>query len=872
MMPAEQPRLVDHALDYARRGLEVFPVKASNKAPHTENGMKDATTDPDQIGRWWRRWPDALIGCRIPEKFVVLDIDPRHGGDKTWAELESCYAPIPIGRQHHSGRGDGGFHVWAKRPAGKLQARPLHQWAQRNKVGAPAGKRSWTSGIDILHHGHRYTILPPSPHPETGRPYEWDSQGDPLELPGFVVDLITENMTPAPPRPRLVVDQDSVADWYTANHSWHDILGPAGWHVVQGDGDSDGSKWRHPNASAESSASIRHGCLFVYTDNTDFDQTEEGDPHGITRFRAWAILEHDGDLTRAASVARELRDGPEPPLSALIAKPAATPPPAPDDPWPDPTPIGDAGDQVPFPIDVFPSWIAEHVAQVADEMQFPHDLPAQLAITALSIACAGKATITVRGTWREHLNTYLVTAMPPSAGKSPAFKQMLGCLEEYEADLIEAGAADRELTEIKRAALEKQKAKHVNAGDVSLAMAVADELRELPDATAPRLMADDATPEKVVDMLREQHGRLALVSTEGGVFGLMTGRYSDKSNLDVYLQAWSGDTIRVDRIGRTSSVVRKPTLTIGLTVQPSVIAGLAELPELAGRGLLARFMYAVPASNVGRRDMHRPAAIDPAVASRYSEQIVGLARRMNAVDHVELVIEPDGLRLFNEWRQTLEHRRGAGGELSHMAEWTTKLESTVARLAGLFALADGTPVDATVIERAIAVGRFWESHARAVWDLWNAVPVVARAGKVIDWCIANERDELTLRDIYKYAVRSHITAEDAVDIANFLVDNSWIRPADERPLRAGRPGVPSPRLAVHPRLSHFRNNHVPLSRMSPKDSFDVTPPPFTDGVGDGGPGTCVTRGQEGEQPKQRSIPVDNPPVDLFAAPPESDPQ
>ena len=28
-------------------------------------------------------------------------------------------------------------------------------------------------GIDVLHHGHRYSILPPSLHPETGQPYTW---------------------------------------------------------------------------------------------------------------------------------------------------------------------------------------------------------------------------------------------------------------------------------------------------------------------------------------------------------------------------------------------------------------------------------------------------------------------------------------------------------------------------------------------------------------------------------------------------------------------------------------------------------------------------------------------------------------------------
>jgi len=845
-MPAEQLTMRDHALNYARSGLEVFPVRP-NKAPYTENGMKDATADAAQVARWWATWPDALIGCRIPEDKVVLDVDPRHGGDKTWAELEAAYAPIKVGRQHHSGREDGGFHVWANRPVGKLQAKKLHDWARRNGVGHQAGKRSWTSGIDILHHGHRYTILPPSLHPDTGRPYAWDLTGEPLDLPPFLVALVTADApTSQPARPRLVRDADSIADWFTANHSWHDILPAAGWTLVEGDGDSDGSKWRHPNASAESSASVRHGCLFVYSDNTDFDVTEEGDPRGITRFRAWATLEHEGDLSQAAHAAREARDGPLP--SVTVLGPAVA---NPSDPWPDPRPLTDGGDLLPFPVHVFPAWIAQHVEQVAAEMQFPPDLPAQLAITALSIACAGVATVTVRGTWREPTNTYLVTAMPPSAGKSPAFRQMLGCLDEWEIELLEGGAAERALIEVKRAVLEKERTKHISAGDTAAAAAASDELRELPEPVAPRLMADDATPEKLIEMLREQRGRLALVSTEGGVFGLMTGRYSDKANLDVYLQAWSGDTIRVDRIGRPSSVVRNPSLTVGLTVQPSVIVGLADLPELTGRGLLARFMYSMPPSNVGRRDMHRPGAINEAVARRYSAEIIGLARRLHAIERIELTLDGGALATFNTWRQDLEDRRGVGGDLHHMAEWTTKLESTVARLAGLLALADDVPVGADVMERAVQVGRYWEAHARIVFDLWGGDPVTRRAGKILDWIVASGVDEVTLRDAYR-AVRG-ITAADGAEAVTVLVDNGWLRSVDGRPLVAGRPGVPSPVLAVHPRSSHFRNNHVNVSTMSLKNQINDLLTLSENGD------EAVTRDMVDKVDKSESVPDASPP-------------
>ncbi len=160
--------LLEHALDYVADGYEIFPVNR-NKAPLTKHGMKDATTDTDQIQAWWGARPGALIGCRIPKNRVLLDIDPRHGGMTTWAALLDRFGPL-TSRCHYSGRGDGGFHIWLRPPAGtqgRWSVGALNRWAQEHDVGSPIldaeGNDSghWTAGIDLLHRGHRYTILPP---------------------------------------------------------------------------------------------------------------------------------------------------------------------------------------------------------------------------------------------------------------------------------------------------------------------------------------------------------------------------------------------------------------------------------------------------------------------------------------------------------------------------------------------------------------------------------------------------------------------------------------------------------------------------------------------------------------------------------------
>ena len=302
MNPAPTDTLAAHAHAYAASGLEIFPVDPATKAPLgtlAHNGMKSATTNPETITAWWTARPDALIGARIPKHLIVLDIDPRHGGLETWARiLDQSPQPLPVTRTHASGRKDGGIHIWFKKP----------DTTSRLTDGG---------GIDILHHGHRYSILPPSPHPATGLPYEWAHNGPATPI-ADMPDHVTHALQAPPPTPtpkRLnttpqtnATHTDSPADWF--NWPWHQIL--TGWTLKNGDGDSDGTKWAHPTATADTSATIKHDCLFVYSPTPGLPVTETDRPQGLTKFRAYALLHHNGDLTAATHAIRAMMPAPAP--------------------------------------------------------------------------------------------------------------------------------------------------------------------------------------------------------------------------------------------------------------------------------------------------------------------------------------------------------------------------------------------------------------------------------------------------------------------------------------------------------------------------------------------------------------------------------
>lgn len=425
------------------------------------------------------------------------------------------------------------------------------------------------------------------------------------------------------------------------------------------------------------------------------------------------------------------------------------------DAWPPLIPLdGDTTSLPPFPIDALPKWIADMVRDVADELQVAPDLPAMLALAALSTIAAGRVDIAVRQTWVESVNLFLVVALPPGAGKSPAFKAMIGALEQYQTQLRRDSEAKIARIEQERRVLITAMKRAEDKGDLPEARIILNDLDSLQVPARPRLIIDDATPEALVARLHEQGGRLALMSSEGGLFDMITGRYSDKTNLDPYLQAWSGDTINVDRIGRESITIERPLLTIGLTVQPTVIDRLAARPELAGRGLTARFMYAIPADTVGWRDMTRPDRQTSLARNIYATRLTDTARSLAThEDTVTMRFDETAIRVFSEWRQQIEHRRRPTGDLYTMREWTTKLESSVVRVAALLAIADGQrtsqPVDLEVLNRALAIGTYWIEHARAVHGAWGASKVQADALAIWRWMETHGHTEITERDLWR---------------------------------------------------------------------------------------------------------------------------
>lgn len=182
------------ACELANMGFRVFPYyplvgtacsctgecHSPGKHPRISRYLDLATTDLEQLGKWWHRWPDAGIGI-CPDNQLILDIDGPSGhasleamqGEhgKTLPPTFTCVSGSS--EPHH-------YHLYFRLPFGtRLLNKPLHRFK---------GLEAFHS-IDVR--SHRGQIAAPGTLHRDGRFYQWDFSGlyGSLGKPGRVTDL-----------------------------------------------------------------------------------------------------------------------------------------------------------------------------------------------------------------------------------------------------------------------------------------------------------------------------------------------------------------------------------------------------------------------------------------------------------------------------------------------------------------------------------------------------------------------------------------------------------------------------------------------------------------------------------------------------------
>jgi len=481
--------------------------------------------------------------------------------------------------------------------------------------------------------------------------------------------------------------------------------------------------------------------------------------------------------------------------------------------WGEPQPI-DEIDRIPLPASPgrFPAPLWAFVDAVAESRQVPRDMVFLLVLSILSTSSGGRWRAVIGPDWTETLALMTVVSMPSGSLKSPTVKAVAAPLYELQRELMDAAkpriSEAAALRDLRLAEVERLKRK-AGRGDVTEA-ALLDAVQAVDEITVPavpQMLADDVTPETLGVLMGDQGGRMGVISPEGGLFAILAGRYSNGTpNLDLVLKAWSGDPVRVDRLSRDPLMLDEPFLAIGVTVQPDIIEGLAETRMFRGTGLLARFFFALPTTLMGHRNLN-PDAVPPAVTAGYTGRVEALARAALDRRHItNLDLTPAAREAFQAFRAEHEPTLNpAGGALSEIADWGSKLPGQLVRVAALFALFDNPDVAAigdVPMRGALDLAPYLTGQALAAFDAINGRHARAvRPRAVLAWLRRKNITEFTVRQARRdLGGQNWATSVDAVrDVLEELEDLGWIRlHTHPEPERRGAGRTRSERYEVNP--------------------------------------------------------------------------
>ena len=462
--------------------------------------------------------------------------------------------------------------------------------------------------------------------------------------------------------------------------------------------------------------------------------------------------------------------------------------------WEEPIPLDNVRVTTRFPVECLPQILRDYAISVSESTATPVDMSAVASLSVIAGAVQGKYQVMGKSDYFEPLNLYTIIIAKPAERKSAIIRAMTKFLSEYEKTENFKIQTTMDKQTIDYNIKLKQIAKIEEESKIEEAYRLKAECREIEQngINQLRLIADDITPESLTSLLADNKGRLSIISSEGGVFDTLAGKYSNIVSIDTVLKAHIGDTITVDRKGRNKEYIPNPTLTILLTVQENVLEGLISNGVFRGRGLTGRFLYCQPISNLGTRKFDTP-PISKQVEDNYKKLLFKLLDIPFGDTFKILTLSDNAYKLLKDFFNWVEPQ--LVDELENMSDWAGKLVGTNLRIAGILHCADydylmnNTVISGDTMKKAIKISKYFLEHAKSAYQLMGADKVIQEARYIISQLLEQNKEILKRCEIHRCCRGKFQKAENMQPALDLLIDYNYLYEEEQKKEvpKSGRP-------------------------------------------------------------------------------------
>jgi putative DNA primase/helicase len=762
---------IQSILSYAEQGWKIIPLhnitdlgrcscgssscdNSAAKHPRLKGWQEQATLDSSQIRNWWNVWPHANVGVVTGKAsgIIVLDVDPRHGGDNSLDSLTQTFGDLP--RTARVITGGGGQHIYFCNPnvsvGNKVNIRP---------------------GLDLRAEGG-YIVVPPSLH-KSNRLYEWEDQiQDKLaEPPEWFLELLQKQKAPSYREPTEKVFEGSRHSFLTSKAGSLKKVGISG----------------HP--------------LYLALQGLNQEKCspplEEQEVHSISKSISLYPSASSSEKLNWSNPPKEL-----PPATIPVPELPENLIPLQLRGW-----VMDIADRM----QVAPEFVMAPAIVVLSSVVgrkitiFPKEYDDWNVVPNLWGAVIARPGYFKSPTMAEALKP--LDKLIELADKD--FED-LSKSSSSESQLINARLES--VRENLKRSVKSDKDEDLSLFQSEIEELEAD--LETIKVTKKRYKTNDATVEKIAHLLKENPNGLLVVRDELSGWMRTLEKAGREGDREFYLEAWNGfGTYTVDRVG--TGTIHVPTLCLSIIggIQPGKLMPYVKDAVKGTKGddgLLQRFQILVyPDSTPDWENVDRLPDIEA------KERVIRLFSKLDQFTPNLLSLKVDeksglpGVRfspkaqlLFNAWRMELE-KKLRSDELdcpafeSHLAKYR-KLMPSLALLFWILEAVEtesGNCVSVEATEMAIGWCSFLEKHARKVYspglnfDLLgaNILARKIRRGEL------NDKD--TIRSVYRKQW-THLENTDKVEEALLILEKyNWVQ-MEETPVKGGY----SRRIRIHPNL------------------------------------------------------------------------
>lgn len=464
-----------------------------------------------------------------------------------------------------------------------------------------------------------------------------------------------------------------------------------------------------------------------------------------------------------------------------------------------------------FPINSMPEPLKQMVIETAASVQVAIEVVALTILIITGFAAGRENVFSIKPGLETRPNLFGLVFVERGGRKSasyapilkPVYQWITNKLHDYKQALNSLRLKQKERDSLE-AIMTNGKVKPDSAGAArikydQIQLEIEEMSKKLRD---PEFIADDTTPEALLDLFQRCQGQGLVSSDDGRAFlKILNGLYSGENREEFHLRGFDCiNPIINHRKSKLSAIIEKPFEAVLMMLQIDCLGKLGQSDDLFSSGFLSRCLFVVPDSLAGSR-VYSERQINESVLAKYEILIRNLLdnnySRSIGEDKVYQA-EPIAKEAWIKFYNKTEAEVGPGGKFYNIADLAIRFPEFVRKIALIIAITEAhNTILLEDMTRAIILTEYYAIHAERAFSVMKAIGFPSEAQRVLRVISKNNIREFSIREIERATGMSAAETDSGI---NLLISRHYVRAKKEQSNEVTVGRKPSAKFEVNPQI------------------------------------------------------------------------